>query len=102
MIDMKKVRRETIRWQALLTLNNGRPIGAWEIVVLSVIQASYPDATHMEVRRELDYLEERSLVEIHREPGGRWHAKLTRAGIDLVEYTTECDPGIARPPLYWS
>jgi hypothetical protein len=27
--------------------------------------------------------------------------KLTRIGIDVVEYTVECDPGIARPKKYW-
>jgi hypothetical protein len=100
-VDLAKVRRETIRWQIILTLNNARPIGAWEDVVLSVVQASYPDATPLELRRELDYLGDRDLVEIHKEPSGRWHGELTRYGVDVAEYTVDCDPGIARPAKYW-
>lgn len=100
-VDMAKVRRENIRWQILMTLDKARPIGAFEELVLSVIQASYPDATQNEVRRELDYLRDRELVKIDAKPHGRWFADLMRYGIDVVEYTVECDPGIARPEKYW-
>lgn len=27
-----------------------------------------------------------------------WAAELTRYGVDIVEYTIGCEPGIARPP----
>lgn len=101
MVDMAKVRREDIRWQALVTLDKARPIGIYEEVVLSVVRATYTDATPLELRREMDYLEERALIKIDRQPDGRWHAELTRAGVDVVEYTVDCDPGIARPPKYW-
>lgn len=100
-MDMAKVRREMMRWNIILTLNNARPIGAAEELVLSVVQAISPDATQVEVRRELDYLEERGLVKIKREPNGHWLAELTRHGVDLAEYTVDCDPGIARPTKYW-
>lgn len=101
MVDMNKVRRETMRWNIILTLNNARPIGAAEELILSVVQAISPDATPVEVRRELDYLEERELVKIIREPSGHWSGGLTRHGVDLAEYTVDCDPGIARPKKYW-
>ncbi|MDO8414140.1 MAG: hypothetical protein Q7S51_10175 [Gallionellaceae bacterium] len=101
-MDIAKVRREMMRWNIILTLNNARPIGAAEELVLSVVQAISPDATQIEVRRELDYLEERGLVKIQREPSGHWRAELTRWGVDLAEYTADCDPGIARPAKYWS
>ncbi len=101
MIDQIKVRRESMRWLILLTLNNARPIGAYEELVLATIQAMYPDGTALEVRRELDYLADRSLVDLRKEPAGRWFADLNRNGIDVAEYTVECDPGIARPPKYW-
>lgn len=101
MVDMAKIRREHIRWNILLTLNNARPIGAHEEVVLSVIQAIYRDATHLELRRELDYLADRELVDLRKEPSGRWFADLTRYGVDVAEYTVVCDPGIARPEKYW-
>jgi hypothetical protein len=100
-IDVAKVRRENLRWLVLLTLNNARPIGAGEGPILAVAQSEYPDATPLELRRELDYLGDRSLVILDKSPNGRWHAELTRHGVDIAEYTVECEPGIARPVKYW-
>lgn len=100
-IDMTRVRRETIRWTILLTLNNGRPTHLYEEVVLAVVQALYADATAIELRRELDYLHDRNLIDLVKEPSGRWRAELTRHGVDIAEYTIDCDPGIARPAKYW-
>lgn len=100
-VDHARIRRENIRWQVLLTLNNARPIGAFEEVILSVIQAMYPDATPLELRREMDYLDERALVKVAKQPTGRWFAELTRDGVDVAEYTVDVDPGIARPVKYW-
>ena len=102
MVDQDKVRRESMRWNILLTLNNARPIGAYEELVLSTIQAIYPDATALELRRELDYLAGRSMVELKKEPSGRWFADVTRYGVDIAEYTVDCQPGIARPVKYWA
>ena len=100
-IDAARVRRESLRWLVVLTLNNARPVGAFESTVLAVAQSEYPDATALELRRELDYLDERKLVRIDRQPSGRWFADLTRHGVDVAEYTVDCDPGIARPAKYW-
>lgn len=100
-IDHARLRREALRWLILLTLNNARPIGAFELLVLSVAQSEYPDATALELRRELDYLHDRELVKLDKEPNGRWHAELTRHGVDVAEYTVTCEPGIARPAKYW-
>jgi hypothetical protein len=100
MLDLIKIRRETIRWQILLTLNNARPVGTFDSVILSVVRAEYPDSTPLEIRRELDYLESRELVKIERKPDGRWHCDLTRYGVDVAEYTVAVEPGIARPEKY--
>ena len=100
-IDMARVRREALRWLVLLTLNNARPVGAFEGLVLSVAQSEYPDATPLELRREMEYLAERELVKLDKQPSGRWHAELTRHGVDIAEYTVSCEPGIARPAKYW-
>jgi hypothetical protein len=100
-IDTARVRRESLRWLILLTLNNARPLGAMESLVLSVAQSEYPDATQLELRRELDYLHGRELVQVDKRPDGRWHAALTRHGVDVVERTVDCEPGIARPARYW-
>ncbi len=101
MIDTAKVRRESMRWNILLILNNARPVGAYEELVLATLQSIYPDATALELRRELDYLADRELVALNKEPSGRWFAELNRHGTDVAEYTIECDPGIARPQKYW-
>ncbi len=97
MIDHAKVRRESMRWYVLLTLYNAHPVGAYEELVLATMQGIYADATQLEVRQQLDYLADRDLVKVVREPGGRWFADLTRYGIDVVEYAVDIEPGIARP-----
>ncbi|EME4037049.1 hypothetical protein VYM13_004930, partial [Escherichia coli] len=48
------------------------------------------------------YLADRKMVDLEKKPSGDWFADLTRLGVDLVEYTVECGPGIARPEKYWS
>jgi hypothetical protein len=100
-IDVAKVRRENLRWLILLTLNNARPVGAYEMPILGVAQSEYPDTTPIELRRELDYLNDRHLVSLRKEPSGRWFSELTRHGVDIAEYTVDCEPGIARPVKYW-
>lgn len=100
-IDLEKQRREQLRWLILATLDAARPIGANEHLVLSTVREVLSDVTPRALRRELDYLEERGLVKLAHKDTPTWHAELTRDGIDIVEYTVECDPGIARPPKYW-
>ena len=97
MVNEEKQRREFGRWVLLLGLNNSEPYGAWEEVLVSIVQGMYADATRNEVRRALDYLSERGLVHVKKNPDGRWFGKLTRLGVDVVEYTVSCEPGIARP-----
>ncbi len=100
-IDQAKIRREHMRWLIMLTLYNGRPGDLPEAVVLATAQAVYADATPLEIRRELDYLDDRKLVELKKLPSGPWLGNLTRYGTDIVEYTSDCQPGIARPAKYW-
>lgn len=100
-VDPAKVRRESIRWMILLTLQNARPMGAHENIVLTTIQGIYPDATPLEIRRELEYLKDRDLIELEKSPSGPWVADLTRYGVDVAEYTVDIEPGIARPVKYW-
>lgn len=96
-IDHAKVRRESMRWYLLLTLYNAQPVGAYEELLLSTLIGIFPDTSQHEIRTQLDYLRERVLVDINKEPAGRWFCKLDRYGIDIVEYTIDCQPGIARP-----
>lgn len=101
MTDLVKARRENMRWLLLNTLNNARPLGAMDVLVLTVVQAIYPDATANELHAQLAYLENKELVVITRKPDGHWHAFLNSNGIDVVEYTIDCPAGIARPTKYW-
>lgn len=101
MIDAIKVRRETMRWNILLTLSNARPQEVYEGLVLATMQGIFLDASALEVRRELDYLADRELIDLRKEPSGHWFGKLIRNGVDVVEYTVACDPGIGRPVKYW-
>ena len=95
--NVARVRREQIRWFLLQALNVARPVGAFGEMLLAIVQATYADATMQEIKRELDYLDERALVKVERDPTDRWHCDLTRHGVDVVEYTVAVEPGIARP-----
>lgn len=101
MVDPIKIRRETMRWNIILVLYNARPVGAYEELIMATVQGMFLDATALEVRRELDYLADRKLIELRKEPSGRWFADLNRDGVDVAEYTVECDAGIGRPGKYW-
>ena len=101
MTDIVKARRESMRWLLSNTLNNARPLGAMDVLLLSVVQAIFPDATANELHVQLAYLEDKGLVDIMRQRDGHWHSVLSSDGIDVVEYTIDCPAGIARPAKYW-
>lgn len=94
-----KIRREAMRWHLLSAINLSRPYGMYTEALLPIVQSVYPDATHREVRVELDYLEERQMVHIKKDPLDRWMVDLTRTGIDFVEYSIDAQPGVARPTI---
>ena len=50
-----KARREAIRWHLLSAVDLSRPVGIYTEALLPIVQSVYPDATHQEIRRELDY-----------------------------------------------
>ena len=97
--DVLRARREAIRWHLLSAVDVSRPVGIYTEALLSIIQSVYPDATHQEIRRNLDYLEEREMCKISKDPMDRWFVDLTRTGIEFVEYTIDAQPGIARPVI---
>lgn len=99
--DPEKSQRETLRWLILLTLNAARPLGAGETLILDTVRQVIVNCTVRDLRNELDYLMERELIHLDGREGPQWRAKLTRIGVDVVEYTAPCDPGIARPGKYW-
>lgn len=101
MSDLQKARREGMRWQLLNALNKARPIGAMDVLLLDVMGAIYQGVTANELHSQLDYLADHNMVDVKKQPDGHWHSKLTHEGVDVVEYTTDCPAGIARPAKYW-
>ena len=96
-MDLERAKREEIRWRILRALDAGRPEPLNELLLLRCLtDIDLPVSPH-ELRRQLDYLEERELVEVRGKEGSTWSVRLTRIGVDVVEYTVNCDPGIARP-----
>lgn len=93
-----KERSEFMRWILLLAMNINRPTHSTLRFLLQVVRGEYADATEMQVRRELDYLESRELAKVFTDTLGQVSADLTRHGIDIAEYTIPVEPGIARPP----
>lgn len=91
-----RVRREQMRWLALSHLDVARPQAMTDLALLALIQTVYPEATVPELRRELQYLALRDLL-TSVDKYGRWRLSLTYQGIDVVEYTDSCPPGIGRP-----
>lgn len=98
-MDIEKINREHARWHILYALDRARPEPASEMLILSCLDVIRMPFTPSALRRELGYLEERELIRItgRGEHDDIWFAALTRTGIDMVEYTVPCDPGIARP-----
>lgn len=97
-LQSARARREFMRWVLLLAANINRPTQSTLRFLLQVVQGEYPDATSLEVRREMEYLETRELMRLVTDPVGSVMASLTRHGIDIAEYTTACEAGIMRPP----
>ena len=96
-LDIEKARREATRWHVLTTLHLSQPQGCTDVFLQSVLRTVYPDTTVQEVRRQLDYLQDRELIELSEQHTGTWVAKIGRHGVDVVEYTVAVEPGIARP-----
>jgi hypothetical protein len=102
MIDPDKARREGLRWNILKMLHMAAPYTTGEVQILDTMRGIYPDVTALEARKQLDYLADRGLIDLVKQPSGAWFADIGRYGTDIVEYAVECDPGIARPPKYWA
>jgi hypothetical protein len=65
-----------MRRNILLTLDCAKPVGAFDRVILSVIQAEHPNTTKEQLRRELEYLAGRDLIKAEQRQDGRWFCQL--------------------------
>lgn len=100
-VDLENARRFEMRWLILRTLHAAQPSGLSEVMIRNVIEPVILDVTCNDIRRELDYLAERELVTLTYRESPVWRAKINNHGIDIVEYTVDCRPGIARPKKWW-
>ncbi|MEF2154663.1 hypothetical protein V3390_00175 [Luteimonas sp. FXH3W] len=100
-IDLDKAHREQARWRILKVLDSGRPMAVSELVILQALNDATLSLTPNGLRRELKYLEDRRLVTLANLSSTVWAAALTRFGVDVVEYTVDCMPGIARPAKWY-
>jgi len=100
-IDLERAQREESRWRILRVLDAGRPQPVSESLILRTLQDISLPITPHGLRRELDYLRDRGLVTLQAEDQPTWLASLTRYGVDVVEYTQACEPGIARPRKWY-
>jgi len=100
-VDIERLHREEIRWRVLKVLDAGRPGNMPETMILRAVQDAALAATPSTLRRELGYLEDRMLVKITGRDSMIWVAELSRTGVDVVEYTIDCQAGIARPPKWY-
>lgn len=101
-VDVTKIRRESMRWYLLTSLNHGEPIGCGDVMLKSIMEEIFtPPVTATELHQQLAYLEKCELVIVDKKPDGHWHARLTAQGINVVEYASGCPEGVKRPPKYW-
>ena len=100
MVSFEQARREEIRWRILRTLDAGRPLPVSETLLFRVLFDVSLALTPQELRRELDYLSKSKLVTLiqNSNSGDPWLVELTEQGIECVEYSIPCPPGVARPP----
>lgn len=97
--ELEQALKEEARWRILRTLDAGRsgpPMS--ETMLLRILSSIEIPLTAKALRDELVYLEDRKLIHIKDRRAPEWHASIGHHGTDIVEYTVECLPGIARPP----
>ena len=98
MSETMQALREEIRWRILMLLHEMYPVGSSEAVIWRrVVEQPVAMAATIVLRRELCYLEEKSLIFIEKGNSHGWFAQLTVYGVDVVECAVMVPPGIARP-----
>lgn len=97
-LNIKQQRRENLRASILQILYASHPVPASTPLIISTLYAADSDEQvgPDELRRQLDYLEEKALVRIKDRGESAWKADLTALGIDVVEGSEPMPPGIAR------
>ncbi len=99
-IDFEQRQREDARWKILRVIDAGRPVPVSEQVIWRVLTDVNVPFSLNQVRRELAYLRDLTLLDLTGQHNDTWFATLTAGGVDVVEYTATAPAGIARPRKY--
>lgn len=98
--QLENARRKMVRYRILKILDAGRPLPVGEGLIGSILIDADLDATESDVRKALQYLEDKGFVEIEMPKRGinsHWSARLLPTGVDYIENAHIDEPGIARP-----
>lgn len=96
-VQLDRFQREEARWLTLRALHMACPGPLSDNNILRGLVAAALPASLTSVRRDLDYLASKSLIELVTKKQSMWVAKLTAYGTDVVEYAKDAPAGIARP-----
>lgn len=96
--NLRQRRREGIRASILQVLNVSRPYPCSDTLITEAIDGTeeYGRLSGDELRRELDYLEDKGLVKIADRERQSWICDLTAYGVDVVEGSKKLPAGIAK------
>ena len=95
-LDLERKRLQRMR--VLQTLYNNRPNTTGDGLLRQALKHDIDlGFTHNSIRKSLDYLEQRKLVEITDRTDQAWMAKITADGIDHIDGIGPDVPGVAKP-----
>lgn len=95
-IDVQKFKLQEARWRILRVLDQVRPEGANDAMIVFALEGAAIRLDAAGVHRELSYLADKGLVKYDQTDEG-WYAKLTATGVEVVDYSIPAPTGIARP-----
>ena len=94
--DMEMSRIEVERRMVLLVLEASSPVGSSEDMILNALRRHRYPTIPSEVKKYLDYLEQKGLAQIEDRDADLWHATITATGVDVLQGVVKTPHGIAR------
>lgn len=98
--QLQNARRKMVRYRILKILDAGRPLPVGENLIADILIDADLDATQNDVRKALQYLQDKNYLAIEMPKRGvstHWSARLLPTGVDYIENIHIDDAGIARP-----
>jgi len=94
---LETARREQNRWHTLQAVDVGRTTGVADALLVRVLQSVDTSCSLQDVRKYLEYLDGKKLIELRKHEDGSYCGYILAAGTDVVEYAVDCPVGIQRP-----